>query len=271
MKVIFIEDVPNVADIGETKEVKNGYGRNYLLPRKLAVLPGSHTSHLVAARLKVKAQREAQTRSEMEALAQKLNGQEITVQARAGTKDRLYGSITSGAIAEELSKLAGQIIDKRKVELDEPIRQLGTHEVEVKLYKDVTTTIKITVVAEDAKAEESLVEAVLAETEGEAAEAPKKEKKTRKKAKAGKKTEETPEAEAAAPVAEAEAPKPEKKTRKKAKAEKKTEETPEAEAAAPVAEAEAPKPEKKTRQKAKAGKKTEETPEAEAETAPEGE
>ncbi|MFC1930048.1 50S ribosomal protein L9, partial [Chloroflexota bacterium] len=117
MKVVFIEDVPNVAEVGEVKEVANGYGRNYLLPRKLAVLASSQASHLVEARLKVKVGREAETQAEMKELAKELEGKKITLKARVGDKDRLYGSITSSDIGDELDKSAGFVVDKRKIEL----------------------------------------------------------------------------------------------------------------------------------------------------------
>ena len=153
MKVVFIEDVPNVAEVGEVKEVANGYGRNYLLPRKLAVLADSQASHLVEARLKVKAKREAETQAEMNEFAKKLEGKKITLKARVGAKDRLYGSITSGDIADELDKSAGLVVDRRKIELAEPIRQLGSYEVEIKLYKGIAASIKVAVIAEEEEKE----------------------------------------------------------------------------------------------------------------------
>ena len=104
MRVTFLEDVPNVATVGETKEIADGYGRNYLIPRKLAVLANSAASSIVEARLKKKAQREAQLETEMLKLAKQVDGSEIVLKARTGAKERLYGSITSADIADELSK-----------------------------------------------------------------------------------------------------------------------------------------------------------------------
>ncbi len=218
MKVIFIEDVPDVARAGEAKEVADGYGRNYLLPRKLAVLANSQASNIVEAQMKKVALKRVQAEAEMTETASKLAGVEITVKAKAGAKERLYGSITSADIAAALSESTGLVIDRRKIELEEPIRQLGSHEVTVRFTHDITAAIKLIVVAD------------------EVAKEPEAEKEV-KKAKTKKKAEET-EKKVAEVVAEPEEKKEEvkkKKTRKKAEA--KVEE--------PVGEAEEKKEEEK--------------------------
>jgi len=147
MRVIFVEDVPNVARAGDIKEVANGYGRNYLIPQKLARLATSPAANLPEI------QRRLATRNQSEAalvkLANQLEGREVTLKARVGAKDRLYGSITSADIAAELQESAGVAIDKRKIELAEPIRQLGSYEVVIRLTKDIVPTIKVTVTAEE--------------------------------------------------------------------------------------------------------------------------
>ncbi|MFC1916160.1 50S ribosomal protein L9, partial [Chloroflexota bacterium] len=137
MKVVFLEDVPGVAEAGEMKEVADGYGRNFLIPKKLAVLADSGATHIIEAQLKKRARRQAQTEAEMKELAQQLEGQEIVLKARAGATDRLYGSITNADIAEELSKSAGLVVDKRKIELAEPIREVGSYEIAIRLTKDI--------------------------------------------------------------------------------------------------------------------------------------
>jgi len=149
VKVVFLEDVPNVAETGEVKEVADGYARNFLLPKKLAVLADSKAAQLVEARLKKKARLQAETEAEMRELARQLEGQEIVLKARAGAKDRLYGSITNADIAEELEKSAGVVVDKRKIELDEPIHELGSYEIGIRLTKDIIPKIKLTVVGEE--------------------------------------------------------------------------------------------------------------------------
>lgn len=144
MKVIFVEDVPNVAKVGDVKEVANGYVRNYLLPKKLAVLATPAAIKSLEGDLKIRARKQAKTQAEFAALAQQLESKEIILKAQAGTKDRLYGSITSADIAAGLEK-SGIVIDKRKIALSKPIRQLGSYQVPIKLAKDLTPTIKVVV------------------------------------------------------------------------------------------------------------------------------
>ena len=148
MKVIFLEDVSNVARAGDAREVADGYGRNYLIPRKLAVLANSQASGIVEAQLKKVAARRARAEAEMAEEAGKLNGMEVTLKAKVGGKERLYGSITSADIADELSNSAGLTVDKRKIELEEPIRQLGSYEVTVRFTHDIAAIIKLAVVAD---------------------------------------------------------------------------------------------------------------------------
>jgi large subunit ribosomal protein L9 len=149
VKVIFIEDVPDVALAGEAKEVADGYGRNYLLPKKLAILANSAASNIVEAQLKKVAVKRAQVAAEMTEVAKKLDGVEVTLKAKVGEKERLYGSITGADIADGLGSSTGLVIDKRKIELEEPIRQLGSYEVTVRFTHDIAAVIKLTVVAEE--------------------------------------------------------------------------------------------------------------------------
>jgi large subunit ribosomal protein L9 len=153
VKVVFIEDVPDVALAGETKDVADGYGRNYLLPKKLAVLADSAASNILKTQMKQVLVKRAQAKAEMEEIAARLDGTEITIRAKAGEKDRLYGSVTAADIAAELGKIAGQDIDKRKIDLEEPIRQLGVHEVTLRFSHDINATIKVLVEAEEAAPE----------------------------------------------------------------------------------------------------------------------
>ena len=149
MRVIFLEDVPNVAKAGEVKEVTDGYGRNFLIPRKLALLADSAAMAKAEKQLKVKAQQQVEADVEVTKLAHRLEGREVILKARVGAKDRLYGSITSADIASELHNSVGLVVDKRKVELAEPIRKLGSYEAAIKLDKDVIPKVKITVIAEE--------------------------------------------------------------------------------------------------------------------------
>jgi large subunit ribosomal protein L9 len=202
MKVVFLEDVPSVARSGEIKEVAYGYARNFLIPKKLALIANSAAIKLAEARCRAKARQQAETEAELQELAKQIDGKEITLKARAGSKDRLYGSITSADIAGELEKSDGIVVDKRKIDLEEHIHQLGSYDITVRLGSDITPKVKVNVIEE--KVEDG--------AEAKAEKKVKAEKKTRVKAKE---------------VAEEKA---EKKTRKKTeekaeeKAEKKTEE-----------------------------------------------
>lgn len=175
MKVVFIEDVPNVAEVGEIKDVADGYGRNYLIPRKLAVLADARATQIVETRKKRKARIEAETEAEMRELAKQLEGLDIVIKAKAGTKDRLYGSITNADIAEEVSKSAGLEIDKRKIELEKPIHEIGSYDIPIRLTKDIIPKVKLSVIEEE-KTE------VKEKKESKA----KKEKKVKKETKAEK-------------------------------------------------------------------------------------
>jgi len=159
MQVIFLEDVPNVANAGEIKEVADGYGRNFLIPRKLALLASSPES------VRVEAQREAAQKKigeESADLAQQLEDKEVTLKTRVGAKDRLYGSITSADIAAELESATGLAIDKRKIELAEPIHKLGSYEVAIRLGKDVVPKIKVNVIEEEKEAKAKVAKAKVA-------------------------------------------------------------------------------------------------------------
>ncbi len=162
MKVIFLEDVPNVAKAGDIKDVADGYGRNYLLPKKLAIVsrPGVETQ--------VKKQIEARAETEkMKKMAAELEGKEITFQVKMGAKDRMHGSITAANIATELKSVTGQEVDKRKIELAESIKQLGNYDITIKLAKDIEPKIKVNVVAKEAEKEAEKAEKAEKEPEKE--------------------------------------------------------------------------------------------------------
>jgi large subunit ribosomal protein L9 len=149
MKVIFLEDVSGVAKAGQIKEVANGYGRNFLIPQKLAVLANPAAIKAVETQLKIEASQQEQTEAELAEIAKQLEGKEITLTAQAGAKERLYGSITAADIATELQNTTGFVIDKRKIELEEPIHKLGSYEVTVRLAKDMTPKIRVTIVGKE--------------------------------------------------------------------------------------------------------------------------
>jgi len=180
MKVVFLQDVPNVARAGEVKEVAAGYGRNFLIPKKLAALADAQA----ISQVKTRDETEVQVDTELTELARALEGKEVNLKARAGAKERIYGSVTSADIAAELENVTGLAIDKRKIELDEPIRQLGSYEVSIKLGKDIAPKVKVTVTEEEAPREEKppKKEKKKATKEAEKKPAKKAVKKTTKKA-----------------------------------------------------------------------------------------
>ena len=151
MNIAFLEDVPNVAKAGDIKEVADGYARNYLLPQKLGVLANTGIASTIEAQRNSRSRKEARREADLVALGQKLEGTEIKLEAKAGSKDRLYGAITASEIAAQLERQAGVSIDKKKVELSEPIRKLGSHHLSIKLGHEITPKITVTVSAKEAE------------------------------------------------------------------------------------------------------------------------
>ena len=149
MKVVFLQDVHNVARSGEMKDVADGYARNYLIPRQFAAQADPKMMNVIGARIKATARLTAQTEVEMMELGSEIDGKEIILHARAGVKDRLYGSVTPADIAAGIESATGFAVDKRKIDLDDPIRQLGSYEVPIRLTRDVVPKIVLTVVEEE--------------------------------------------------------------------------------------------------------------------------
>jgi large subunit ribosomal protein L9 len=145
MKVVFLQDVPNVAKAGSVKEVADGYFRNFLLPRKLAAIATPVELQKLELQRQTAARLDAKLEQDAEAFAKVLQDTTVVLKMRAGTKEKLYGSVTSQDIAREIKKLTKQDVDKRKIELAEPIRELGSHQVSVKLTKDVTAIVNVVV------------------------------------------------------------------------------------------------------------------------------
>ncbi len=147
MRVVFIEDVEGVALGGEVKEVKNGFARNYLIPKNLAA-PATHNNLQRIHKLTKNAATSRTYRlDEMKNLAGTLDGTEIGIEMRAGSNNRLYGSVTGTMVADALAEETGIEIERKLVQLDDPIRDVGTYEVPLRLYSDVSALIKVTVYA----------------------------------------------------------------------------------------------------------------------------
>ena len=219
MKVIFLQDVPNVAQAGQVKEVADGYARNYLIPRKLAALAQPQAVSQIETRTK---KMEVRLTSEMQELAILIEGTEVNLKAKAGAKDKLYGSITSADIAAELQNVTGLEIDKRKIELEEPIRQLGSYEIALKLGKDIAPKIKVTVTEEEAEEKPPKKAKKVAKKK----EAPKAEEKAAKEKKAPKTAKKAAKKEKKAPEKAEKAAKEKKKTTKKVAKEPEAEKKP---------------------------------------------
>jgi large subunit ribosomal protein L9 len=149
MRVVLIEDIPGSGKAGEIREVSTGYARNFLLPRGLALAATPGLVKEVEARLHRKQSEESVDREQLVELAQKIEGQELRFRARIGAGDRLFGSITAGDIAEELSKSIGSEVDKKKIDLEKPLRQTGIHEVAVKLAGDLKPQITVIIEEEE--------------------------------------------------------------------------------------------------------------------------
>lgn len=146
MKVVFLENVPNVATAGEVKEVAEGYGRNYLLPRKLAAVATPAALKQLEEQHQSQARREARLEAEAGKLAKQLEGTTVTMNVKVGRQGRLYGSVTKAQIAEELQKLTGHAFDRRRVSLEEdPIHHVGTYPAEVRLTSEVSATVTVVV------------------------------------------------------------------------------------------------------------------------------
>jgi large subunit ribosomal protein L9 len=144
MEVILKEDVPKLGHRGEVVKVAEGYGRNYLLPKKLAI-EATTANRAVIEQMKQSAIRKtAVEKADAESLAKQLDGTALSFQRKAGEKDHLFGSVTTSDIAEALER-KGFNIDRRKIQLSEALKSLGEFDVPIRLHRDVTSHVKVTV------------------------------------------------------------------------------------------------------------------------------
>jgi len=147
MELILRQDVPKLGRRGDVVQVSNGYGRNYLLPKKLA-MPASAGNRQVIEQMKAAGlRREATEQGEAEQLGKMLAAVSVSIARKAGETGTLFGSVTSLDVAEALEK-AGYQVDRRKILLEDPIKQLGEYAVPVRLHRDVTASVTVQVVAE---------------------------------------------------------------------------------------------------------------------------
>ncbi|MFZ0212057.1 MAG: 50S ribosomal protein L9 [Candidatus Acidiferrales bacterium] len=144
MEIILQEDVEKLGTRGQVVNVKEGYARNYLLPRKLAVAADASNMKRLEKMRASFAKKEATERESAQKQADQLSTVAVKLTRKAGENEQLFGSVTSGDIADAL-KAQGYEIDKRKIQLDVPIKTMGEFPITLKLYRDVTATVKLTV------------------------------------------------------------------------------------------------------------------------------
>jgi large subunit ribosomal protein L9 len=144
MEVILKEDVPKLGNRGEVVKVAEGYGRNFLLPKKLAIEANAANKTVIDQMKAAAVRRSAKEKSEAEELAKQFDGLEVKFQRKSGENDQLFGSVTSGDIAEALEKKTFHI-DRRKIQVHEPLKTIGEFTIPIRLHKDVTTHLKVVV------------------------------------------------------------------------------------------------------------------------------
>lgn len=142
MKVILCEDVPNIGKMGASVRVADGYARNYLLPRKLAVNADSASAKQIEHEMQIIRRREEKQRAAMTEFARKIEGLTVEIKARAGEEDKLFGSVTNVMVSEKLAEM-GHEIDRKQIVLDEPIRSLGIFTVPVHFGHGIEANLKV--------------------------------------------------------------------------------------------------------------------------------
>ncbi|HWC99791.1 MAG TPA: 50S ribosomal protein L9 [Candidatus Sulfopaludibacter sp.] len=148
MEVILREDIEKLGSRGEVVKVAPGYARNFLLPKKLAVAANASNKKIVEQERQAHLRKEAKLQGEAQELANLMTGVSVTITQKAGENDQLFGSVTSKDIADALAA-KNYTIDRRKIQLDEPIKQLGEFKIPVRLHKDVTAEITVVVAKEE--------------------------------------------------------------------------------------------------------------------------
>ena len=147
MDVILREDIDKLGARGQVVQVASGYARNFLLPKRLAVAATEANKKIVEQERQSHLRKEAKQKTEAEDLGKMMAGVVVTISQKAGENDQLFGSVTSKDVADALEQ-KGYTIDRRKIQLDEPIKQLGEHKVVVRLHRDVTAEVAVNVVRE---------------------------------------------------------------------------------------------------------------------------
>lgn len=168
MKIILCDDVDNLGEMGETVTVADGYARNFLIPRRLAVRADSASAKQIEHELAIIKRREEKRRAEQAKVAKKLEKLTVEIQVRAGEGDKIFGSVTSGHIAEKLAEL-GHEISRKSIQLPEPIKTLGIFKVAVKFPGSIEAQIKVWVTGIEDPNKKAAEAAEAAEAEADAA------------------------------------------------------------------------------------------------------
>lgn len=148
MRVLFLQDVINVANAGEIKEVANGFARNYLLPKNLATVATPEQTKRIAKLKRVAEDKRVKEKGNWQAVADKLEGTTLHIQGKVGPTGMFYGAISVTRIIQELAESTGQEIERRTVELSDPIRQPGSYEINLRLHQNVSASITVEAVSE---------------------------------------------------------------------------------------------------------------------------
>jgi large subunit ribosomal protein L9 len=148
VKVLFVKEVQGTAKAGDVKEVSPGYARNFLLPKRLAVVADERAIEQIKQREEATRRRTEKALTDARDIATRLRKLTVTIYAKTGEAGRLFGSVTNADIATQLKREAGLDVDKRKIEVDPPIKSLGPHEVTVQLHTEVSETLRVVVAAQ---------------------------------------------------------------------------------------------------------------------------
>lgn len=148
MRIMLVEDVPQLGQVGDVVQVKNGYARNYLIPKQFAVLATKGAIKQAEQLRKSAQKRHVRSLNTAQEFAASLSELLLLFKRKVGETGRLYGSVTSGDIAERIESVLGKELDRRKVELSEPIKSLGHFEVKINIHSEVNASVKVEVVGE---------------------------------------------------------------------------------------------------------------------------
>lgn len=202
MKVVFLEEVEGTAHTGDVKNVAGGFARNYLLPRKLAAPATPHYIEIAQQKATKDARRQSRLDEDAQRLIPQVEGKEITIEVRVGDQDKMFGSVTARDVAEKLTEATKIDLEHRQIDLKQPIREVGDHNVKVKLTRNVIANITLHILPIGATAEAEAKAEAAAKAE---AEAPVDETASDAEADVQDLADATPEADASAD-AETEAP-----------------------------------------------------------------